>query len=67
MEIESEGRRVASILGAEYWAVSSKTGEGVNDLFSRIAALAFNRAVQTQGHHKAKRHSKIHLPTIGNQ
>ncbi|XP_053645771.2 ras-related protein Rab-34 isoform X3 [Cherax quadricarinatus] len=44
-QIETQARRVAQGLGAEYWAVSSKTGDNVEALFLRVAALAFNQAV----------------------
>ncbi|XP_071541563.1 ras-related protein Rab-34 [Panulirus ornatus] len=44
-QIEAQARRVAQGLGAEYWAVSSKTGDNVEALFLRVAALTFNRAV----------------------
>jgi len=27
---------------AEYWAVSSRTGNGVSELFMRVAALSFH-------------------------
>ena len=36
---------VARSMKAEYWAVSAKTGDGVVEFFSRVAALAFNNAV----------------------
>lgn len=55
-QIEAQARRVAQGLGAEYWAVSSKTGDNVEALFLRVAALTFNQAVlqEVQGadHHK---------------
>lgn len=44
-QIEAQARRVAHGLGAEYWAVSSKTGDNVEALFMRLAALTFNRDV----------------------
>lgn len=36
---------MAQGLGAEYWAVSSKTGDNVEALFLRVAALTFDRSV----------------------
>lgn len=33
--------KLARKLQAEYWAVSSKTGENIQHLFNRLAALAF--------------------------
>ncbi|KAK3864766.1 hypothetical protein Pcinc_029566 [Petrolisthes cinctipes] len=44
-KIEQEACRVAKALGAEYWAVSSKTGDNVEALFLRVAALTFNQSV----------------------
>lgn len=33
-------------MNAEYWAVSSKTGDCVNNFFNRLAALAFEMNLQ---------------------
>ncbi|XP_078680727.1 ras-related protein Rab-36-like isoform X2 [Branchiostoma floridae x Branchiostoma belcheri] len=44
-KVEEDAVRRAKELGAEYWGVSSKTGEGVKDFFFRVAGLAFNEAV----------------------
>ncbi|CAL4144530.1 unnamed protein product, partial [Meganyctiphanes norvegica] len=43
--IEAQAVRVANGFGAEYWSVSSKTGDNVDEVFNRLAALAFNKAV----------------------
>ncbi|XP_011643166.1 ras-related protein Rab-34 [Pogonomyrmex barbatus] len=40
--IEKQAIETATRMRAEYWAVSSKTGNGVSELFTRIAALSFN-------------------------
>ena len=32
-------------MGAEFWAVSSRTADGVSELFCRMAALAFDSSV----------------------
>lgn len=39
---------MAKIVGAEYWAVSSRTGDGINELFSRVAALSFERIIKAE-------------------
>ncbi|XP_027194988.2 uncharacterized protein LOC113789625 [Dermatophagoides pteronyssinus] len=39
----SEGAKLANKIGAEFWMVSSHTGENVNDLFKRVACLCFDR------------------------
>ncbi|KAL0272146.1 UNVERIFIED_CONTAM: hypothetical protein PYX00_005226 [Menopon gallinae] len=46
--MEKEGGEAAKVMGAEYWAVSSKTGSHVNELFMRIAALAFERITKAE-------------------
>lgn len=43
--VESEALRLAKMMKAEYWSVSSKTGENVTSFFFRVAALAFTRAM----------------------
>ncbi|XP_076069493.1 RAS oncogene family member RabX5 [Oratosquilla oratoria] len=62
-QIEAQAQRVATGLGAEYWAVSSKTGINVDALFLRLAALAFNRAVmqEVQGHGTGTRSSTVKI------
>ncbi|CAL1688742.1 unnamed protein product [Lasius platythorax] len=39
--IEKRATETARRMRAEYWAVSSRTGNGVSELFTRIAALTF--------------------------
>ncbi|XP_043273781.1 ras-related protein Rab-34 [Venturia canescens] len=43
--IEKRASTVAKSLRAEYWAVSAKSGDGVNELFARVAALSFDASV----------------------
>lgn len=43
--MEDQATSLAKQLGAEYWAVSSRTGDGVHELFQRMAALAFDKSV----------------------
>ncbi|XP_063225111.1 ras-related protein Rab-34-like [Bacillus rossius redtenbacheri] len=47
-EAESNAVGVAARLGAELWAVSSKTGENVAEMFSRMAALSFDASVRKE-------------------
>lgn len=47
-EIEIYALAIASELNAEYWPVSSKTGENINELFNRIAALTFDRFIKNE-------------------
>ncbi|KAF2369003.1 Small GTP-binding protein domain [Trinorchestia longiramus] len=43
--VEVKARQMCLSLGAEYWAVSAKTGECVEDFFRRLSALVFNAAI----------------------
>lgn len=43
--IKEQANKVASLLQAELWFVSAQTGENVNELFNRVAALCFNRTI----------------------
>ncbi|XP_011306338.1 ras-related protein Rab-34 [Fopius arisanus] len=43
--IERRAMAVAEGIKAEYWAVSAKTGDGIDQLFSRISALSFEATV----------------------
>ncbi|XP_069475954.1 ras-related protein Rab-36-like isoform X3 [Ambystoma mexicanum] len=52
---EDEGRqaeldaiRMAKEMQAEYWSVSTKTGENVNEFFFRVAALSFEVSVLSE-------------------
>ncbi|KAM9371751.1 ras-related protein Rab-36 [Phaethornis superciliosus] len=42
---EMDAIRFANEMQAEYWSVSAKTGENVKELFSRVAALAFEQSM----------------------
>ncbi|PSN34419.1 hypothetical protein C0J52_16621 [Blattella germanica] len=44
-EVENHAVQIAEGMGAEFWAVSSRTGDGVSELFCRMAALAFDSSV----------------------
>ncbi|XP_008638612.1 PREDICTED: ras-related protein Rab-34 [Corvus brachyrhynchos] len=43
--MEKDALKVAQEMQAEYWAVSSLTGENVRDFFFRVAALTFENSV----------------------
>ena len=43
--METRAIQLADTMGAEFWAVSSRTGDGVSELFCRLAALAFDSSV----------------------
>lgn len=43
--VEKHALGVAKNLNAEFWAVSSKTGENINSFYFRLASLAFNASV----------------------
>lgn len=48
--IEKRARDTANSMRAEYWAVSAKTGNGISDLFIRIAALSFHAMALREMH-----------------
>ncbi|KAG8231270.1 hypothetical protein J437_LFUL011124 [Ladona fulva] len=60
-EVESQAMRVARTLGVEYWAVSSRTGDGVASLFLRLAALAFGTSMELE----IKSGASSERPSIG--
>lgn len=43
--IKEQANKIATILQAELWFVSAQTGENVQELFHRVAALSFNRSI----------------------
>ncbi|XP_069789760.1 ras-related protein Rab-36 isoform X2 [Narcine bancroftii] len=53
---EADAIKIATEMQAEYWSVSSKTGENVREFFFRVAALAFEASL-------LKELRKIDLPT----
>ncbi|KAJ8967754.1 hypothetical protein NQ314_002635, partial [Rhamnusium bicolor] len=46
--MEINAMNVAKKLNAEYWAISSKTGKNINNLFYRIAALTFDDSIKNE-------------------
>lgn len=46
--ITEQANKIASILQAELWFVSAQTGENVNELFNRVAALCFNKSISAE-------------------
>ena len=42
---ESDAIKIVAEMNAEFWSVSSKTGENVQEFFFRVAALAFEDAI----------------------
>lgn len=40
--------KISKQLNAEYWAVSSKTGENITSMFYRIAGLSFNEYIKKE-------------------
>ncbi|KAH9520485.1 Ras- protein Rab-34 [Dermatophagoides farinae] len=54
----SEGSKLANKIGAEFWMVSSNTGENVTDLFKRVACLCFDRYLLRELHVQQDRTSQ---------
>ncbi|EFA10238.2 ras-related protein Rab-36 [Tribolium castaneum] len=48
----------AKTLNAEFWSVSSKTGENIDELFVRAAALSFKRHINITGTENINNNSK---------
>ena len=46
--VQDQAKAVAKDLGAEFWAVSAKTGENVDEFFSRAAVLAFQDTIHRE-------------------
>lgn len=44
-QMEGDALKLAREISAEYWAVSSLTGENVNQFFFRVASLAFENSI----------------------
>ncbi|XP_047234629.1 ras-related protein Rab-34 isoform X2 [Girardinichthys multiradiatus] len=57
-ETEQEAIRLSEEIKAEYWAVSSKSGDGVRDLFLRVASLTFEANVLAELERSGSRHFK---------
>ena len=43
--VEKKAVEIARRMRAELWAVSARSGDGVQELFSRVASLAFNASI----------------------
>lgn len=43
--MERRAAEIAQKMKAEFWAVSSRTGNGVSELFARVAVLSFHAMV----------------------
>ena len=57
--VESKAIERAKTMEAEYWSISAKTGENIQSLFSRIAAMAFDSLMSKEIEaHKDKRTAK---------
>ena len=45
----SQAEDVSARLGCELWCVSSKTGEGITGVFTRVAAVTFDAVMRVNG------------------
>ncbi|XP_014205188.2 ras-related protein Rab-36-like [Copidosoma floridanum] len=48
--VEAKALEISRRMRAELWAVSARSGDGVAELFARVAALAFNASVLREVH-----------------
>lgn len=58
--MRDQANKLAKLINAELWFVSSETGENIEELFNRVAALSFNNSVLTE-----VRRIKFETSTIG--
>ncbi|KAK2153719.1 hypothetical protein LSH36_288g02047 [Paralvinella palmiformis] len=57
--VEKEAIAIAHEINAEFWAVSSKTGENVKEFFFRVVALTFDDAIQREAESMKTRAKQI--------
>ncbi|XP_068173747.1 ras-related protein Rab-34a isoform X2 [Antennarius striatus] len=55
-QMEKDALKIAQEMTAEYWAVSSLTGENVKEFFFRVASLAFETSVLAELEKSGSRH-----------
>lgn len=46
--VEKEGIKVANELNAEFWTLSSSTGENVSEFFTRVSTLTFQEMIHRE-------------------
>ena len=46
--VESQAIRIANEISAEYWSLSAKTGENVEEFFHRVAVLTFEGTIKRE-------------------
>ncbi|XP_062814559.1 ras-related protein Rab-36 isoform X2 [Anolis carolinensis] len=56
---EADAIKMANEMEAEYWSVSSKTGENVQAFFSRVAALAFEKSLLREWEKNGRQGARI--------
>lgn len=58
-EIETDAIKIAKGLNAEFWAVSAKTGDNIEQLFSRVGCLVFDFLLMKEMNSDDRRASKM--------
>ncbi|XP_038053811.1 ras-related protein Rab-34-like [Patiria miniata] len=66
VEAEERGFKMAQQIKAEYWVLSSLTGENVNDFFFRVACITFNEAVSREVQDMELKSKKISVSSGSN-
>ncbi|KAK2573946.1 Ras-related protein Rab-34, partial [Acropora cervicornis] len=61
-QMEIHAFELANEMNAEYWSVSSKTGENVKEFFRRVAAITFEQAILGE---LESRGTRLTSPQIG--
>lgn len=61
-QMETHALQLAEEINAEYWSVSSKSGENVKEFFRRVAAITFEQAILRE---LESRGARLSSPQIG--
>lgn len=64
-QMEMKALKVAEELNAEYWSVSSKSGENVKEFFRRVAAITFEQAILRELESQDARTGKLQIGSGG--
>lgn len=64
-DIREDAKALCGELNAEYWEVSVETGENIKELFMRIAAICFDKAVLRQIESADSKGGKVDVSKTG--
>jgi small GTP-binding protein len=58
-QIDADAVKVAESMNAEYWPVSAKRGDNVEELFARVGTLTFDMILTKEVNSESRRESKV--------